>query len=279
MPSRPEPALQSLKALIKDSASRQSVGDILQAVAAMSEGSKMLGGIGATMSARRPSQLPADVLARAIFSEGAFREGGPATNFQAMLSALAPGMFSEQKPDPIVEMILAAAPFGMGAKAQKIKAIVSGKEKNYLAKLSDYADTLYRETSIERALQDIPGSRVYAGAGAREEFFSNVPELALGQGSNKGVLLEIDPVGLEGQIVRNKPGLQMVAEEGMAEFLGQYLPGSLGNNVRSITIRKDASGSKSHVLRLVDTVKALEANGWKKEALEDGSVVLRRPKK
>lgn len=143
---------------------------------------------------------------------------------------------------------------------------------NYRRPLNDFTDILYRETSPEQALELIPGSNVISQQG--DLYFSNTPDLALGQGSNKGVLLEFNSSGIEGQVNRNKPTWDMLYKQNQAEFLVRHTDQKTYQSaLQSITIKKTSKSSR----RLQDTVRRLEEQNWVKEILSDGSIKYTRP--
>jgi hypothetical protein len=64
------------------------------------------------------------------------------------------------------------------------------KQQNYRMPLSQYTDKLYHETNIENALRMAdPG--IMADMTNQQIYFSSDPDLALGQGKSKGVLIEL----------------------------------------------------------------------------------------
>lgn len=150
---------------------------------------------------------------------------------------------------------------------------------------SVFTDVLYRETNIEGALEIIPRGGREIGT---DLYFSNVPELALGQGSNRGVFLEFDaPKSLPHhnplRINKSKPGWEQSYAMGSAEFRWNFYRGDHTNgywepNLRQMTIRPDAQVEFRHSRpRMQQTINALKKRGWKVENLEDGSIVVTRP--
>src|SRR5574344_1052187 len=61
---------------------------------------------------------------------------------------------------------------------------------NYLKDLSQYTPTLHREMSPAQAMKFI--GNINTNMTPENLYFSNKPELALGQGANKGILVELD---------------------------------------------------------------------------------------
>lgn len=142
---------------------------------------------------------------------------------------------------------------------------------NYLKDLSEYTPTLHREMApseadklIGNTLTDMTGDRLY---------FSNKPELALGQGKNKGVILEFDSKGIQGQINTEKPTWNFDYANGNAEFVSKHTPQSVyRQNVKSVTIKPGARFTPAENRRFVNSLK-----GWNKVANEDGSITFLNP--
>lgn len=145
-------------------------------------------------------------------------------------------------------------------------------QDNYLKPLSEYTDKLYRETNAENALELLPGTNIMADTRA-PIYFANTPDLALGQGKNKGVLIEFDAGDIQGQLNRSKPGWQVAYNRGQTEFVAKH------NNqrtyqqaVRSVTIRPDAEMDRVTKAQLRRVL-----SGWTKQTNPDGSVTYIRP--
>lgn len=146
---------------------------------------------------------------------------------------------------------------------------------NYLKPLSHYSERLYRETSPDQALELIPGSNVYTNTSQSEYFFSNDKDLALGQGNNKGVLIEFrDPKNIQGQVNTSKPGWDLAYRNGSAEFKSKYTSQKdYQDAVHSVTIMKDAKMDKVTKVRLRNIL-----SGWDRIENPDGSISYFRPK-
>ncbi|MBE3039722.1 MAG: hypothetical protein IMZ62_13045 [Chloroflexi bacterium] len=150
-------------------------------------------------------------------------------------------------------------------------------EDNYRKPLSHYADTLYRETSVERATAFIPGSGAYEDMGGRVDLASDV-SLALGQGGNKGVVLEFAPGKIEGQVATAKPVWKFLYDQGQAEFIAaQNEQQTYQDALRAITVKPDAKTSRPYQFRMQHTLDLLESQGWAKTKNADGSVTYRKP--
>lgn len=148
---------------------------------------------------------------------------------------------------------------------------------NYLGPLKRITPRLYRETSLEGALPFI--DKLHSSDMAHELYFANTPELALGQGSNKGVLLELDAHDIQGQVNRAKPMWEPAYQQGQAELIAKLnKQKQYQDAVRSITIKPDAVMSKGMKRRVMTFVlPELKRQGWLESRLEDGSLKLMRP--
>ncbi len=148
---------------------------------------------------------------------------------------------------------------------------------NYRKPLSVYTDTLYRETNVDRAEEFLPNSRVVTRNPFGEVVeLANSQELALGQGKNKGVLLEFDPGTIEGTVNLKKPGAELAYESGHAEFISRHNQiEDFRPLLRSVTVKPEAKGQNSRLLKKL--LQELESQGWTKESLPDGSVRWNRP--
>jgi hypothetical protein len=161
---------------------------------------------------------------------------------------------------------------------------------NYLTPLSKYTSRLWRETSPEEALNVLPHSAASVGggpAGAQRQFYADTPDLALGQGANRGARVEYDAGAFEGQI-NKKPGWEPLFEQGAAEYKASPLrDANIREAVRSISINKAAlNEAPRHVRARYDTlISKLKASGWdgseskeyfdlvRKYGLADGAVI------
>lgn len=154
---------------------------------------------------------------------------------------------------------------------------------NFSGKLSAYAPRMWRETNLDALDEILPTSRTSAdvpmGAGYRELYLSNTPDLALGQGRNRGVMVEFDADRLNGRIDTQKPGWDFAWGQGGGEFVTRNMrQGEVQRAVRSVTVAPDAvAGSKPMAERVRRTLTDLEASGWAKRPNDDGSVTYSRP--
>lgn len=153
---------------------------------------------------------------------------------------------------------------GSGGVARRTSAEVA--RENYIRPLAEYTPVAYREMSPEAAVAFVEGGE------SGDPFFASVPELALGQGSNRGVLIEVDTRGLQGQVHTSKPAWAPAYDSGAFELLGRAnLPAQYAEAVRSVTVARSVRPffARRMDLKLRD--------GWTKETLPDGRTVYRAP--
>lgn len=142
---------------------------------------------------------------------------------------------------------------------------------NYLKDLSQYTPTLHREMSPAQAMKFI--GNINTDMTPENLYFSNKPELALGQGANKGILVELDSKGIQGQVNTNKPLWESQYQQGNAEFISKLTPQSVyRQNVKSITIKPDAKFTTIESRVIKNSLK-----DWTKVVNEDGSITFIKP--
>lgn len=156
------------------------------------------------------------------------------------------------------------APIGM---AQLVKPLGTGP--HYATdNLGEYTAKLYRETSSDRAVDFLPNSMTQP----QTLWFSNEPAYALGQGANRGVLMEFGANGIPGQLSLKKPMAREAYEKGNAEFVSQdALPSQIGSNLLSIRISKEQQKGP-YFRRMQGLLK-----DWNALRDVDGTLVLTRP--
>jgi hypothetical protein len=131
--------------------------------------------------------------------------------------------------------------------------------------LDEYTSRLYRETSIDRATEFLPNSASHP----QTLWFSNEPAYALGQGANKGVLMEFDAKGIPGQLSLQKPMARQQYEAGNAEFIAKDASASqIGQNLQSIRISPEQQRGP-YFRRIQGLLK-----DWKVSKEADGSLVF-----
>jgi hypothetical protein len=138
-------------------------------------------------------------------------------------------------------------------------------EDNFRRDLSDYAPKLYREVGPAKATELFEGN-----AQDSTPYFSNTPNLAKGQGENKGITVELDSKGLQGQINTSKPGWEIAYKNGEAEFIGKNNK-DYRDNIQSVTIAKDTLSKSERLYRHLDQNPQFE-----KLNNTDGSVTFKR---
>jgi hypothetical protein len=144
--------------------------------------------------------------------------------------------------------------------------------------LSRHVKTLYRESNLQGALRFIdPNWR--EGLPRDVIHMAELPEMALGQGKNKGVLLEFDSADLQGQVNLAKPGLEEAFQRGAGEYLATLNDSSSYKKaLRSFTVQPDAKAEPGMMRRLQEIIiPGLEKRGWAKESLPNGAMKLTAP--
>jgi len=137
--------------------------------------------------------------------------------------------------------------------------------------------TLHQETSIGKALMLHPATSADVPFGAPDEYFATTPDLALGQGKNKGVSLEFDH-SFETKANTSKPGLEFVAVNGGGEErTARIQPSELKKHLTAITLKKGAEGSRAENARLRGWMVQLEKQGWVKSTNDAGDITVRKP--
>lgn len=138
---------------------------------------------------------------------------------------------------------------------------------------------VFRETSLDEAESYLPNS---SSRGPTEPFgrplhFATSPDLALGQGENRGVLLEMDPSGLKLGPNTGKPGLAMTEAAGQgSELIGTTLgTPELRGALRAVTVKPGATGTLGP--KFERRLGELVQQGWQRLENPDGSITYRRP--
>lgn len=168
---------------------------------------------------------------------------------------------------------------GIGAGVSAITRDSSQRiaRENYTVPVSRYTPSLYRETSMDQAQHYMPHANSSTDM-RRELYFSDTPDLALGQGSNRGVLMEFDSSDLTGQVSRAKPGWDYQWDQGMGEYVLRHNnQGQYRGALRSVTIKPDAATDRATRERMRRILQWHEQHGWTRTVGEDGAITLRRP--
>jgi len=139
---------------------------------------------------------------------------------------------------------------------------------------------VYRETSLQGAEAMLPNSTTSDASpfGFTEFYVATSPDLALGQGTNKGVLVELDPEGLDIKD-RKKPGQPSEMEDlGKEQIISARSSADLRPNVVSVTVRPKAEGTAGMKGRIKLFLNSLvKERGWSRDTLENGSIKYSRP--
>ena len=151
---------------------------------------------------------------------------------------------------------------------------------NNYGDLSQHTPTLYRETGISDALPFVD-PQVHTSMGdSRAVHFADHQDMALGQGANKGVLLQFRSDGIKGVVNTDKPGLAQSYDQGMGEYKASFNPqNTYRDNLQSVTVKPDAKfTNKAEAIRF-DRLMArnVEHAGWTKATNADGSVTYTKP--
>lgn len=140
--------------------------------------------------------------------------------------------------------------------------------------------TLYSEQSPDRAVRMLDPKGGGLGVGD-DIWLSNRPEMAAGQGTNRGVKIEFDAGPLSGQERQSKPGSVIASASGSKEFVGRDRPEQYQQAARKVTISGDVIDNAStdfnpnpFAKRLVNH---LRARGWTESEQDDGSIEFTRP--
>lgn len=158
------------------------------------------------------------------------------------------------------------------------KPLAVVQKENFLDDLGGVTGALYRETNVDGAMAYLDRATLQPSVSAADTYFASEPTLALGQGKNTGVLLELSPVGLKGQVNQAKPGWEFTYQNGAAEFVAKYnSQAAYAKAVRSVTVQPNAPGTPAMQRRLVGVLDRLRAEGWQETAGENGARIFTRP--
>lgn len=141
-----------------------------------------------------------------------------------------------------------------------LNAIRQPLRENFLRRIEREVPELYRETNGSRFLNFFGGNYPF---GAPRWNFAETPDMALGQGNNKGLRFKIKTEGLEGKVNRDKPGLEQAYLSGMGEFIVVAQPSDLLKNLKEVVVSPEAfTGlSRGEKKRLENILIQLEDKG------------------
>ena len=138
------------------------------------------------------------------------------------------------------------------------------------------ARTLFHETNAERALAFV--DRNTSEDTTRDLYLATTPDLALGQGNNKGVFLEFDDSGLDLYRNTQKPGLVFSETQGNGtELVGRNQQAQYQSALNAVSY-DPAQLNGVYGKRFGLTINNLEQQGWSKTVTENGRIRLERPK-
>ena len=160
--------------------------------------------------------------------------------------------------------------------AQELPLIESLRD-NHTKPLSEYAHKAYHETNIRNALPLLPHGNVRSVL--EDTYIANHEDLATGQRGKTGVLVELDPAKLKGQINTSKPTWQHSWGQGQAEFITRHMDQQdFQGAVRSVTLKNSAWRDALPVERrqMENTFARMENAGWRRVEHDNGDVTLTR---
>lgn len=126
---------------------------------------------------------------------------------------------------------------------------------------------LYRETSLAKAELLLPrGSAEDLVHTTSDLDFSDTPDLALGQGDNRGVTIAFDAAGIKGRPKMTKPTALLGYREGTgSEYTARYNnAATYRQRATSVRVAKDAMATRAVKERLMRVFRKLEGDGWVK---------------
>lgn len=146
------------------------------------------------------------------------------------------------------------------------RATVLKNGENSRANLKEWTPKLYRETSPQDLEVFLPTGNVDKNLKDTNLFFADTPDLALGQGQNKGILMEFDASGLSGRLNKSKPAWRLGVENASgSEFIANLNPtGKYRQNLTAVRVARDATFDKVTRERLPRALDKLEQQGWVK---------------
>lgn len=152
---------------------------------------------------------------------------------------------------------------------------------NPLRPAEGITNRLYRETNAEGVSDLLDGMDYGSGPGGRNVVYAASHEhLAKGQGSNKGVLVELDPAGFDGRLDLRKPAArQLVQTAGEAELeIAPKRTADSRNFIRSVTLKPGwkVGQNTGYTNRVLLRLRQLQAKGWLKTKTNAG-ITFRPP--
>lgn len=121
---------------------------------------------------------------------------------------------------------------------------------------------MYREVNAEGLADLFKGNIPF---GAPKSFFAEVPEMALGQGNNKGVMFKVESEGLKGRPHFGKPMLDQAFLNKSGEFEMTAQPTEIAKNMREVWVSPEGTKgmSKGELMRFKSLIEHLRKGGVK----------------
>jgi hypothetical protein len=114
---------------------------------------------------------------------------------------------------------------------------------------------------------------------AARQFYADTPDLALGQGANKGVRIGYDAGAFEGKVSQSKPMWQKMYEDGMAEYVAAPKVGAdVRGAVHTIDIDRAAlsAAPRATQAQYNRALQQMKDQGWQLTETPAG-ISIRRP--
>ena len=165
---------------------------------------------------------------------------------------------------------MASGDYTKRTRKERIQALASGElAQNYTDDLEIFADRIWREQSADEARRALLGGDTTI---ASEIPTANTPDLALGQGGNKGVLIEYSTEGMKGRPdLHSKPGLKFIAQESGNAEISVRLESVSSLGKRAISAVLDPKIADKREMRLFErAIKNSER--FDREVLPDGKI-------
>jgi hypothetical protein len=140
---------------------------------------------------------------------------------------------------------------------------------NYTKSLDNHAPLMFREAAPDEAAEILPGT--ITAFGPMEKFLADNPDIALGQGGNKGgVQLAFDASKLQGKLNRSKPAWDLNYQNGTAEYVGQGENTDFRGALAGVRV-PDSVNMKSRDGRMMQFgLNNLLSQGWTMRATDNG---------
>lgn len=138
---------------------------------------------------------------------------------------------------------------------------------------AEVSPAYYRETSLTGLHEVIPTGRSVTELG--DVHLADSPEMALGQGRNKGVLLEFDQDGIDAKENKGKPGLGVIPGASKEYMVRMGRQPVFKKALRRFTIKKDALADRVTRMQIQRALGELEESGWIKSENSEGTTWTR----